>query len=156
MDSREISNTKTVWIGFKEAKFFIRHFLKKDFGHVYVLMKDYYNWGLIDPRNKSLEVMLLPYRPEENVPFITKKEFGHSILEVVVEKKINKWPNLNPFYMINCVNIVKYVLGVRLFCFTPYGLYKKLSKMNKKKKYTAGILKVTEIILDEQGDSDDI
>lgn len=143
---KQMEETKTIWICFRDAQFFIRHFTKKGFGHVYVLMRDEFNWMMLDPRNNSLHIELLPFNASEDVPTLIKKEMGHTILKIIVEDKIQKWPNLNPFYMVQCVNIVKYILGIKVFAFSPYGLYRYLIKMKRKNRYKKGIVEIEHVI----------
>ncbi len=133
---------KEYWIGFRAAQYFIRHLMKKDFGHVYIIAKDQFNWVQIDPRNASLEVCILAFKPEDDVPEILNEKYGHRFIRVEVEQKINKWPNLNPFKMIHCVNIVKYILGIKMWAVTPYKLYKKLLKMTPRQLKKRRILKI--------------
>lgn len=133
---------KEYWIGFRSAQYFVRHLMKKDFGHVYIICKDKFNWVQIDPRNASLEVYILPYKPEDDVPKILNENLRHRFIRFHVEQKINKWPNLNPFKMIHCVNIVKYVLGIRVWAVTPYKLYRKLLRLTPKQMKKMGIHKI--------------
>ena len=136
------NDIKTVWIGFKSASFFIKRFMKKDFSHMYVLTRDEHSWIYVDPCNEALGITILPYERNKNVPFYLKKEYGDRLIKVQFKIKDRNRPNLNPFLMINCVNIVKYMMGISVFVFTPYGLYKYFTKMQKNNCYKNNILKV--------------
>lgn len=139
----ETTDIKEFWIGFRNASYFVRYFLKRGFQHTYVLLKDGGKWVELNPRNHAMLSFVLPYPKSKNVPDEIKKEAGHRFLHIKVEQKIKHQPDLNIFKPINCVNIVKYIVGIKLRAHTPYQLYKKLTRMSNKAMKKKGILKVT-------------
>lgn len=136
------TSTKEFWIGFRDASYFVRHFLKKGFQHVYVLTQDGGKWVELNPRNHALECFVLPYELEVDVPGLIHLEHGHPFIRVLVEHRMRKNPNLNIFKTIHCANIVKYILGVGLMAYTPYQLYKRLAEMPVDIMTQKGILEI--------------
>jgi hypothetical protein len=130
------------WVGFRDTQYFTKKILKKGFGHCYVIGRDQYNWVMIDPRNGALEVSILPYRIEDDVAKMVNEKEGHRFIKIEINREIKKWPNLNPFRMIHCTNIVKYILGIHLWALTPYKLYRKLLRLNEQQMKKRNILKI--------------
>ena len=134
---------KEFWVGFRDASYFVRHFLKSDYQHVYILYKDGGKWIELNPRNHALEAFILPYDPKKvDVPALIHKDHGHPFLRLKIEQRGRKQPNLNIFRTIHCVNVVKYILGIRVWALTPYQLYKRLSKMPSHIMAKKGILEI--------------
>lgn len=114
------------WIVFKHSTHWTQRFLKAGFGHCYVLTKDKYNWYTIDPRTCRLELQILGYAVNDDVPRIFKSQ-GCNVVKVMAYDVRKSRLHFKSLAFINCVGIVKYVLGVKLLAFTPYQLYKKLT-----------------------------
>jgi hypothetical protein len=134
---------KEFWIGFRDASYFVRHFLKKGFQHTYVLAKSNGSWVELNPRNHAFEFFVLPFDEEEKVPELIASNHRHKFLRVLVEQNVEKRnPDLNIFKTIHCTNIVKYITGIKLMAYTPYQLYKSLTRMSGQRMGKKGILKV--------------
>lgn len=134
-------NYDDFWLIFMPGDRWYTPFLKKDFGHCTLLMKDVMRWIEINPASEILNVTVLPYLASQDVPTIYKDQYllrkKHvRILRVRfnplrVPAKCHRLPS--------CVGVVLYSMGLRLFCATPYSLFKKLTRMNKKDYQKYGI-----------------
>jgi len=117
------------WLIFREGSKWSKRYLKSGFGHVDILMKDDFNWYVVRPRNRLLEVKILDFKVEDNVPLMFKQMDYTSMMKVNVEKEFDVRPTLNIFHLMNCVGIAKYMLGLFPYVFTPWQLYKYLNKI---------------------------
>lgn len=133
-------DVKEFWIGFTRGCYRMSRFLKKGFQHTYVLTKDYDNWIELNPRNHALEFFVLPFKLEVDVPGLLVREKGHSCIYVKIEHRKKKNPNFNIFSTVHCVNIVKYIVGIKVFAYTPYQLYTGLLEMGDAERRSQGIL----------------
>lgn len=133
---------KEFWIGFKDASYFVRHFLKEGFQHAYVLAKSGDKWVELNPRNHAFEFFVLPYEGDVDVPGLMVADHKHKFLHVIMEQKMKKQLDLNIFKTLHCVNVVKYIMGIKLMAYTPWQLYKRLTRMSDKEMLKKGILKV--------------
>jgi hypothetical protein len=136
------SDVKEFWIGFRSGKYSICRCFKTGFQHTYVLTKSGDNWVELNPRNHALEVFVLPFPIGSNVPELLVRDHGHRFLYVKVKQKRRSNPSYNIFRTIQCVNVVKYMLGIKLFCFTPYQLYKRLLRLEDFERRRKGILEL--------------
>lgn len=129
---------KTCWLVFCAATHWVRGFLHKDIGHVFMVIRDDYNWILVNHQMTDYEGGILPYERKENVPSKLVK-MGYRVLEVKYKRcsSIMRLP-----VILQCVTLVKFYLGIRLWAFTPYRLYKRLMKMGKNGRYKSNILSV--------------
>ena len=128
------------YIVFAQAKNFFSRFLKKGYSHVYYIFNDGFNWCAIEPINSRLVVNILPYMPDDNV--IEKvKRLSHVSHVIKIKTKIDcdNMMNRNPFFMLNCVNIIKYLCGIKCWCITPYQLYRFFARQIYTNKYNYGI-----------------
>ena len=131
------------WLVFRPGEHWTHHFLHKRFGHVFVLTKDNYNWYKIDPDIKRCRVDILSNRTSECVP----KLFSNAGFRVIqIETVCIGQSFFGKIMILNCVMMVKYITGIRVFAFSPWGLYLRLLKMYKKQKYSGGILNIKYII----------
>ena len=65
---------------------------------------------------------------EDDFPKFYAEATGHTVLSMNRPKRRNIL-NWSPWFgLMNCAIIVKYILGVRSWAFTPYQLYKVLIK----------------------------
>lgn len=143
-----MNGTKTYWLVFTNGDSEVHKLMKSGFGHVFLLMRDEYNWMLIDPRAKCLDVDILPNDIRDNVPKLFKDN-GNRVLEIeakVVKKNKPRLLNyLIPRY-VTCTSVIKYVLGIKLMGITPYSLYRRLCKMKHNGFYKGGVVRVNFII----------
>jgi len=140
------TQTKEIWLLFREGNHPLKYFLRKEYGHVYILMRDNYKfWNVIDPADSYLKFSVLNFNPTDDVPHILNKK-GVRILKVTVKRIDKRTQGIRLCALINCVSIAKYVLGVKFLAFTPYQLYKKLVRMQRTKQYDQTILDVTQLV----------
>lgn len=139
------SVSENYWLVFKQSQgYWLQKFLRVGFGHVFVVTKDDYNWIVIDPHKLKLVTVIAPFKASEDFPRILVKD-GYKVIKVSTydretSKKLRYWqPNF-------CVPIVKYILGIKVNAWTPYGLYKKLLSLNEKQKHATGIKSVKLIL----------
>lgn len=132
------SVTTDYWLVFKQSEgYWLQKFLKKGFGHVFVITKDDYNWIVIDPHKLKLMTVIAPYQTSENFPRLLVND-GYKVLKVTTYDR--KTSNKLCYWQFNfCVPIVKYILGIKVKSWTPYGLYKKMLRLNEKQKHSTGI-----------------
>lgn len=117
---------KDYWLVFDKGQHWICKFLKKGFGHVFILVRDQYGWLAINPCSYGLEVTHLPFLKEQDAPRYFEKQ-GDKVMRVSVPaKKRSKVFHGVRFF--TCVWLIKYYLGITLKAYTPYGLYKALFK----------------------------
>ena len=139
------SVTQDFWIIFKQGNgAWFQRFLRQGFGHCFVLTHDSYNWIVLDPHRLKLVFTIPPYQLTENVPRMMVYEGFRVVKITTFDRATYKTGGHSPFS--NCVSFVKYCLGIKLFCFTPYGLYKSLLRLSSKNQSRKGIRKVQLII----------
>lgn len=121
---------KECWIAFKHGSAWTQRFLKKDFGHAFIISKDKFNWMLIDPTFQNLNISILPYGPDDDV--IQRLRKNHRV--VYVRYSTNGMQSFFSFISYaSCTKAIRYVIGLKVFCITPYGLYKKLAKLSRQR-----------------------
>jgi len=111
-------------------------FLKKGFNHLFILTKDNFNWYVIDPDVRFLNIKVLPLPPHEDA--VSHFRNKHKMLYIKYDEVPQKYI-LNMFRPFTCVEVAKYILGLKVFCFTPYQLFKKLKKMGAETRLKRGI-----------------
>jgi hypothetical protein len=136
-----------IWLLFRDGNHPLRYFLKKNFGHVYVLMRDHHGfWILVDPAHTHLDITALNYKREDDVPRLLMQNKGVKVLRIKFEVGYKRKQGISLLSVMNCVSIAKYAIALRLCAFTPYQLYKRLVKMEQKQRYKSGIDSVTQFI----------
>ena len=119
---------------FKEREFYVfftkgEHlftpFLKKGFGHVFMIERLEFLWLMYDPSRYGFQVYVLPQNVDEDiVAQITEVEPTAKCLHLFVQarKQINYLkPRIH-----SCVTMIESCLGFYVGAKTPYSLYKKL------------------------------
>ena len=98
----------------------------KGFRHCFAVRWDGFNWICVDPLGSWLEVQVMPYGHEDNVPQMML-ELGHKVVYVRKQRK-NK---LILRGLMTCVSIMKHLIGVNAYwVVTPKQLYNYLRKRN--------------------------
>jgi hypothetical protein len=136
-----LSNTtakRVYWLIFKKGDHWYCSALKRGYGHVYVVTNNGKQWMQLDPLNNHLSLYIYDCSIDANLPHILANR-GFKVIKVVLNELDTKRSILRPFLLLTCVEIVKYIVGLRLWCWTPYGLYKKLIKFMKKPYKGLGI-----------------
>jgi len=97
---------------------------RKGYRHCFAFRWDGFNWILVDPMSCWLEVQVMPYGPDEDVPK-KMEELGHEVLYVRSSRE-------NRFLwrgVLTCITVIKHLLGLRAwYVITPYQLKKYLCK----------------------------
>lgn len=130
---------RTYWLIFKPGKLWYSKFLKRNYGHVMVITNNGNQWIQLDPVSTRLEPYIYYCPVETNLPKIYANQEGTSVIKIVLNELDDKRTILRPFFIITCVEIVKYIIGLRVFCVTPWGLYRKLLRLTKRLKKPYGI-----------------
>lgn len=116
-------NEREYWVIFKEGDLLISKLLKKQFGHVVIMMRDHLNWVLVDPKVDRMHWQILPY--EASNVYAPRQEFREAtILHVKTASQTKKW--FMRLFLGNCTNFLQYMMGIKVGGWTPYGFYKKL------------------------------
>ena len=101
-------------------------FTRKGFRHCFAFNWDGYNWILVDPLGQSLNVEVLPYGSEDNVPHIFKQA-GYTIIRYK-QKDNTKFIFRG---MLTCVTVCKQVLGIKAaWVVTPWQLHNYIQRRN--------------------------
>jgi hypothetical protein len=121
------------YVIFKDTKKWWGFFLKKGFGHCFLVLQSENKHLLqLDPLNHRLDIQM--FHNFTKVKDITRL-FKHCH---VVELETDHITTPNRLFWrcgaFNCVNLVKHMLGVKCFAMTPYQLYKRLKKEVKDDK----------------------
>ena len=135
------SVTNDAWLIFKNGEgYWLQRFLKKGFGHVLYLTRDKYNWIAHDPHKLKLCSFVPPYKVSDDLPRLLRAD-GYTVIKITFFDRSTK-TKIRHSRLNNCVAFVKYALGIKLFTFTPFGLYKKLLTLSERKKFKNGIRNV--------------
>jgi len=136
---------KQNWIIFRDGQHKYQKYLKKGYGHVYILSRDAYNWVLIDPVYNNIHVEVLNYGANDPIHLLYARDPSTTAMYYIeidddIEQKDFK---LNLFNPLSCVGCVKYYLGIKDFrVVTPYQLKKYLDALLNKQKDNKIICKI--------------
>ena len=135
---------KESWLVFCDSTSRKNKILKKNFRHVYIITRDEFNWYLIDPDWRFLNVKILPYRVNYSLP---TKFIEHGKVIHIKHKPCSDRHLLVPWKLFTCIGVVKYALGISMFAFTPWQLFKRLKNLENTKlcAQTKTILYVNEL-----------
>lgn len=123
---------KTYYVFFRNGdNWFQRFFLKKNFGHIFLMTKTDDKWIVIDPLPGFLNITLV--EGIDSIPKKVAQDSNGGCIRIDVEQDFSKRQS---FRLINtviprfvsCVGIAKYILGIKCRALTPYGFYKRLLK----------------------------
>lgn len=133
--------TTDYYLVFTEGNFLLKDLFKKNFSHAYILTHDEYNWIKCNPCKLYMECSILPYTVKAGFP---RKEVlpTDTVLKLSMYKRENS-VHFGLFGLRSCISYVQYMLGLKLRCVTPYGLYRRLMRLSKKKRYQHGIANLT-------------
>lgn len=116
------------WIVFTQGHtHWITRWLKRDFSHIYLITRDEYNWLAMNPTRLYLQVFIPPERASHPFPANVIRE-GDTVLRITFRRR-DDTRQFGSVGMLNCVTWARYILGLRLWCVTPYGLYRKLVRL---------------------------
>lgn len=102
----------------------ITRWLKPNFSHIYIVTRDEYNWIILNPTRLYLQVIIPAASINDDYPRSMLKP-DDSCLKLTFTQR-DDTQQFGSVGLLNCVQWSKYVLGLRIFCLTPYRLYKRL------------------------------
>ena len=112
--------------GDSEIPHFWDVFTKKHFRHCCAFKWDGFNWILVDPLGQCLDVNIMPYTSEDDVPHIFR-EAGWTVIrykKTIKDKFIFRG-------MLTCVTVCKQVLGIKAcWVVTPWQLHNYIQRRN--------------------------
>ena len=147
MQSQSLIRSTEYYVIFTQGvTHWITKWLRRDFSHIYLLTKDDYNWVLLNPTRRYLQVTILPI-PITQSPLPNLLKDGDTILHIVFGKR-DCTRQFGAVGMLNCVTWAKYILGLRINCLTPFGLYKRLINLCSRWKGYHAILSIKEVCYD--------
>jgi hypothetical protein len=120
----------------------ITRWLRAHFSHIYLLTHDQYNWLLLNPTRLYLQATILPV-PITQLPFDCLKE-GDTVLRIRFRKR-DDTQQFGAVGLLNCVTWTKYMLGIRINCLTPFGLYKRLLNFSQSEMEQHGIISIEQV-----------
>ena len=118
----------TAWLIFRDGNHKFKRILKKGYGHVSIIYKDKFNWILVAPKERKLEIVILPYRTEDKADEWLAVSKEMTVYKIIYDEKNSNY--FFPRFLIgfSCVSFVKYFLGYKDYSVTPYQLCKNLIK----------------------------
>lgn len=123
---------KEVWLVFRNGQHIFERFFKDGFGHVSLLFRGVTHWVLVSPNERSMDVIELPYKIEDNAPqWLANDKEMFFVVKVIYEQVVVRTKIPRFFIGFTCVSFAKYYLGYKDLSVTPYGLYKNLKKQKK-------------------------
>ena len=129
------------YVIFTKSEHWYQIFLKKDFGHLYLLMKDDFNWLVLNPRRLFLHWEILPIPASKDAWKIITSKSDH-----VIQINLHQRDNIISFGIFGfrtCTTLVQYMLGLKLKCVTPWSLFKRLLRLSTTKRKLHGISSIT-------------
>lgn len=123
----ELERMNEYYLVFSRGEHLVRKFLKKRFGHVFLITHDNYNWIKLNPAYDKFDWEILPLTREESP---VEKFYAKQPCIYIKMKKKAQWFWFH-FKIIQCVSMVKYVLGIKLWGITPWQFYKSLVDLSK-------------------------
>jgi hypothetical protein len=115
-----------VWVVFTdEARIWWLRWLRPGFRHCFAILNDSDHWLAVEPLASCMEVTVLPSPADFNLPEWLRGQ-GHRVVEAALQRKMY---HAAPFAILNCVEVVKRLLGIRApWILTPYQLYRHLQQ----------------------------
>ena len=112
--------------GHSDVRHFWDVFTQKGFRHCCAFKWDGFNWLLVDPLGQCLDITILPYTSEDDVPRI----FRQAGWTVIRYKKTIK-PKFIFRGMLTCVTVCKQLLGIKAaWVVTPKQLHNYIQRRN--------------------------
>lgn len=131
MDRVNPNGSETVyWIVFTQGvTHWVTRWLRPNFSHILVFTCDPYNWILLNPTRLYLQLVIPPI--PANMPLLPPYcwQNGDTVLKVSFRRR-DDTQQYGSIGFLNCVTWAKYILGLRVRCITPYGLYKRLVRFS--------------------------
>lgn len=124
------------YVIFTQGIGWLSHVLQPGFSHMRIITRDDYNWILLNPTLGFLEVVILA-TPIDQFP---KEliESGDTVLRIVFAKR-DPLKQFKRFGLLNCLTLVKYMLGINIYSVTPWQFFKKLVNFKASQRMTYAI-----------------
>jgi hypothetical protein len=134
-------NYNCYYIFFTSGHGWKRHLLKYGFSHLFLVTGDEHNFIEIDPGTALLNITILPLLNTDDPMQRYMRVFDHlkkpyRILRVELDDKRSK---KHKYYIPSCVNLVLYCMALKVWCITPFGLYRKLLNLDARGRAKHGI-----------------
>ena len=104
--------------------------MKRGFSHVVVYTKDELQWMRLNPGISKLDWEILPDRSDDRSAWRKYHPASHALY---IRSGILQ-SYLGQFGFSNCVKLAQYLCGIKIRAYTPWKLYKKLTKISKSNK----------------------
>ena len=112
--------------GHSDVRHFWDVFTQKGFRHCCAFKFDGFNWILVDPLGQCLDINIMPYTSEDDVPYI----FRQAGWTVIRYKKTIK-PQFIFRGVLTCVTVCKQLLGIKAcWVVTPWQLHNYIKRRN--------------------------
>jgi hypothetical protein len=112
--------------GDSKVKHFWDVFTRQGYRHCCAFKWDGYNWILIDPLGQCLDINIMPYNSEDDVPQLFKQNGW-----TVIRYKKNIKPKFIFRGILTCVTVCKQVLGIKAcWVVTPWQLHNYIQRRN--------------------------
>jgi len=110
--------------GHSDVRHFWDVFTQKGFRHCCAFKFDGFNWLLVDPLGQCLDINIMPYTSEDDVPYI----FRQAGWTVIRYKKTIK-PQFIFRGVLTCVTVCKQLLGIKAcWVVTPWQLHNYIKR----------------------------
>lgn len=144
MGSRSLIRSTEYYLIFTQGiTHWVTRWLRPNFSHIYLITRDDFNWVLLNPTRGYLQFTILPL-PITQSPLPQLVKAGDTVLHFQFGHR-NDTQQFGSIGLLNCVTWAKYILGLRLNCLTPFGLYKRLLNLCPSEKETHAILSIREL-----------
>jgi hypothetical protein len=144
MQTRSLIHSTEYYLVFTQGiTHWITRWLRPDFSHIWLLTKDDFNWILLNPTRGYLQCSILPV-PITQSPLPQLVKDGDTVLHITFSKR-DCTQQFGSIGLLNCVTWAKYILGVRVNCLTPFGLYKRLINLCPSARKARSILTLKEL-----------
>jgi len=127
------------YIVFTNGEHKLARWFKRDYSHIKIYVKDDFQWMVIDPHVAKLSWDILPIRADTNNPWIGDAKHVMYVRTGTVTSFFGR-PHMG-----TCVSLAKYICGLKLLAFTPWQLYKKLSKLSRNGKPLFNVFEIKQI-----------
>ena len=131
------------WLIFGGAKpNWTQFFLKPGFDHIQCITKDMSGYILINAARDGMVI----YNVNKNSIEEILKPLQKKYKVLYIKSKYISGRQFMGFRFFTCVTLMKYIIGAKLFCVTPFGLYRKLLKCKNTNTLPEGVMTVNQVI----------
>jgi hypothetical protein len=129
------------WVVFTQGvTHWVTRWLKPNFSHIFIVTRDDFNWVILNPTRLYLQLLIPAEVAETDVPSKLIQPCD-TVLKITFTRR-DDTRQYGFFGPLNCVTWAKYILGIRIWCLTPFGLYKRLVTLSPARKLRHGIVSI--------------